>query len=59
MIPVARGAPLQPEEWCSYMNDEGVIENVCQLKERIFRGVGIIIPSFFDHLFSLFPRHIL
>lgn len=33
-----RENPLQPEEWCSFMNDEGEILNVKELKERIFRG---------------------
>ena len=38
VIPVARGQPLQPEEWCAFMDDEGRIKDVERLQERIFRG---------------------
>ncbi|XP_057312589.1 TBC1 domain family member 15-like [Hydractinia symbiolongicarpus] len=38
IIPAARGNPLQPEEWCAFMNDDGQIFDVAHLKERIFRG---------------------
>ena len=37
---IERGDPLQPEEWCSFMNDDGVITNVAALKDKIFRGVS-------------------
>ena len=38
-----RGPALQPEEWCSYMNDDGQIENIQELNEKIFKGVSALI----------------
>ncbi|XP_066923343.1 TBC1 domain family member 15-like [Clytia hemisphaerica] len=38
IIPVARGDPLQPEEWCAFFNNDGAITHAHKLKERIFRG---------------------
>lgn len=40
-IIVERGTPLQPEEWCSFLEDDGRINKVEELKEKIFRGVII------------------
>jgi len=38
IIPVAREDPLRPEEWCAFIDDNGMITNLENLKERIFRG---------------------
>lgn len=38
IVPVAREEPLKPEEWCAFIDNDGIINNVQQLKARIFRG---------------------
>lgn len=43
IIPVARGSPLQPEEWCAFFDINGVVNNLDKLKEKIFKGVNFRI----------------
>lgn len=49
-IIVERGTPLQPAEWCSFIEDDGRINKVEELKEKIFRGVFFL--SFFSFCLS-------